>query len=218
MPLRKPYSRYLSYSGYLLLLLMCGALPLHAFGGGFTFMPQQFAAYEQSVLLWLHEYLSTALQTPALILHYIGKTQNAIILTAIAALLIAWRHKARYAALLILSAGLSAILMFLAKQFFNRPRPQLWPHIIVENGASFPSGHSTFSAAVATVFIISCWHTRHRYIALTVGILFALSMGLSRMLLGVHYPTDVLAGWATGTMTTLGIYITMRRRCLHLRF
>lgn len=209
-------SRYLSYSGYLLLLLM-GALPLHALGDNFIFMPQRLFAHEQSILLWFHEHLSATLQTPALILHYIGKTQNAIILTAIAALLIAWRYKVRYAALLILSAGLSAILMFLAKQFFNRPRPQLWPHIIVENGASFPSGHSTFSAAVATVFIISCWHTRHRHIALTVGILFALSMGLSRMLLGVHYPTDILAGWATGTMTTLGIYMAMCRY-LHLRF
>ena len=78
--------------------------------------------------------------------------------------------------------------------------------MIEETNFSFPSGHSTFSAAIAVMMIMLCSETPYRRVAWLIGIAFALSTGFSRVYLGVHYPTDVWAGWTNGTLTALLVY------------
>ena len=114
-----------------------------------------------------------------------------------------------------LSSLLPTLNMLLLKAWFERPRPQLWTHLVEEgnfsfpsghSNFSFPSGHSTFSAAVAVMLTVCFQHTPYRRAALSAGILFALLTGFSRIYLGVHYPSDVWAGWINGLLCALTAY------------
>ncbi|MFC6663182.1 phosphatase PAP2 family protein [Deinococcus multiflagellatus] len=97
------------------------------------------------------------------------------------------------------------------KRIFQRPRPELWPHLVTAPGASFPSGHSTVAAALAAVCVLLLWRTRWRWSALWLGAAYYGLMALSRVVLGVHYPTDVLAAGLTALVWVMATYLGLRR-------
>ena len=98
-----------------------------------------------------------------------------------------------------LSVGGAMGLNLLVKLSFARPRPTLWLSIKPAFYYSFPSGHAMGAAAVVTALGFLWWQHRGQGLAWALGLLFALGVGWSRMYLGVHYPSDVLAGW-TGSV------------------
>jgi membrane-associated phospholipid phosphatase len=71
----------------------------------------------------------------------------------------------------------------------------LWQQIVIEKGYSFPSGHAMISCALAITIMILCWPTRWRRLAIIGGTIYFILVGISRLYLGVHYPSDVLGGW-----------------------
>ena len=108
-----------------------------------------------------------------------------------------------HAALFLLVAVLGGLLLStLLKAGFDRPRPDLVPHGSIVTSASFPSGHSTLSAVVYLTLgaLIARFRPDPRVkvyvLMLAAGIAFI--VGVTRVYLGVHWPTDVLAGWAIG--------------------
>ena len=88
------------------------------------------------------------------------------------------------------------------KSLFDRPRPELVPHLMTAYFSSFPSGHSMMSAVVYGTLgsVLSTLVTRRRlkFYFLALAAIIAGMVGVSRVYLGVHYPTDVLAGWSAG--------------------
>jgi undecaprenyl-diphosphatase len=104
------------------------------------------------------------------------------------------------------AAALVAPVTALLKEFFGRVRPQF-----AEGGAryetlSFPSGHSSGVAALVTVVLVLAWPRLSgaaRRACVAAGGALALVVGLTRVLLGVHYPSDVVGGWALGLGWTL---------------
>jgi undecaprenyl-diphosphatase len=99
--------------------------------------------------------------------------------------------------------GGGILISSLAKEVFDRPRPELVPHGSIVHTASFPSGHSmmaavaflTLGALVARVLA----RRRLKAYVLSVAVLLTILVGVSRVYMGVHWPTDVLAGWLAGT-------------------
>ncbi len=100
----------------------------------------------------------------------------------------------------------SALLNLGAKQLFARARPTLWESIAPESSFSFPSGHAMGSMTLACVLVLLAWHTRWRWPVLAVSAIFVALVGLSRVYLGVHYPSDILAGWTAALVWTVGMY------------
>ena len=108
----------------------------------------------------------------------------------------------------VLAACLSgAVLSALLKDLFARPRPDLVPHGAYVLSASFPSGHALLSALVyltlATLVSRQLRQRRLRWHVMSVAVLLTLLVGASRVYLGVHWPSDVLAGWAIGAAWAL---------------
>ena len=88
------------------------------------------------------------------------------------------------------------------KAIAERPRPTVVPHLTDVITSSFPSGHTLLSAiiylSVGIAIAQSRVSSRSAFLVIGSAVLLTLSVGISRVYLGVHYPTDVLAGWAAG--------------------
>lgn len=107
------------------------------------------------------------------------------------------------AAVLVLIATLGGyVLSDTLKVFFHRPRPTIVPHLAPVVSASFPSGHSMLSSIVYLTLGVLLARTvaqrREKVYFIGVSLFLTFLIGLSRVYLGVHYPTDVLAGWSAG--------------------
>ncbi len=107
------------------------------------------------------------------------------------------------AVILVAAAAGAALAIALLKHHFMRLRPTAVEHLVTEDTWSFPSGHSLASAAVyltLSVVLAQQVTSRKGQVALIAGaFLLSFLIGVSRIYLGVHYPTDVLAGWSAGT-------------------
>jgi len=109
----------------------------------------------------------------------------------------------RGTALLVGGAVVSgAVLSALLKLGFDRPRPDLVAHLSHASSSSFPSGHAMLAAVTYLTLgvLLTRAHKQRRtkIIVMTYAIVLTVLIGLSRIYLGVHWPTDVMAGWALG--------------------
>jgi membrane-associated phospholipid phosphatase len=145
------------------------------------------------------------------------------VLATLATVLMVWRWRSRTPVLLMVIAAVGSLAMTIAgKDLIGRARP---PRSLAvppfESSPSFPSGH-TLNATVLTGIAVYLLlrrldSARSRAATVLAGVLFVLSMGLSRVFLGHHWLTDVVAGWALGlawvavVVTAHRLYLTVRR-------
>ena len=106
------------------------------------------------------------------------------------------------AALVVVSIGGGMLLSSVLKLLFARARPDLVPHAVDVFTASFPSGHATMTAAVyftlGALLMRVVPERRLKIFVMVAAVVIVLIVGVSRVYLGVHWPTDVLAGWCIG--------------------
>lgn len=120
------------------------------------------------------------------------------------------------AALLVVGSTVGGqILCFLLKGFFARPRPALVSGLTRAQLASFPSGHSMVAVVlyltIGAILAESMPRKRLKLYILSVAMVLAGLVGMSRIYLGVHYPTDVLAGWAAGLSWAMVCWLVAHR-------
>lgn len=122
----------------------------------------------------------------------------------------------KYATALFVAASVvgGATLGTLLKAIFARPRPELVPHLVEVTNASFPSGHAMNSAVVFLTLGALLARTQERWAVriylVAVAIVLTLLVGISRVFLGVHWPTDVVAGWCVGAAWATGCGLLAR--------
>ena len=123
-------------------------------------------------------------------------------------------RRPKRAGVIVLACAGGALLNAGLKALSARPRPEVVPHLTDVMSSSFPSGHSMVSAIVyLTLGVLLARREPKRVVQIyLIGVACVLSIGvgISRVYLGVHYPTDVLAGWAAGTAWAL-LWVTLER-------
>jgi undecaprenyl-diphosphatase len=127
------------------------------------------------------------------------------LLAAVAGLGVIWLigHRDKHGLVFLAAVSIGGtILTFGLKALYGRERPPFTTTYILESSPSFPSGHSLLTAAllpaVAIIFLRQERVSRIHKLFVSIGILLAIIVGISRVVLGAHYPTDVMAGWAAG--------------------
>lgn len=135
-----------------------------------------------------------------------GTVLTLVVLAAAGLLLV--RRRPLTAALVVAATASGGWLSAEAKLWVARPRPDLVDHLVPVTGLSFPSGHATNSAIVyLTLAGLLAQVERDRGVRgylLVVALLLVGAIGISRVYLGVHWPSDVLSGWSAGTLWALG--------------
>jgi undecaprenyl-diphosphatase len=168
---------------------------------------------ETRILLAIHEWASPALDAVFLLSHHLGTFWLCVPLAGAAA---AWnlRRGDRAEAALWVALGLSTyLLQEWVKLLVGRPRPLLWPPLVSVLTFSFPSGHA-LAAATFYPLLARAWaraRPGQSAAAYAAAAFMALYIGFGRLYLGVHWPTDVLAGWAIGATQSL-VAIRLRER------
>lgn len=153
-------------------------------------------AYDNQILTWLHHLASPGLNGVAITVTNLGSPQVIITATVALAITLYIRHQRRNMAILLSGLGGAALLNVILKIIFSRHRPTLWKSVLPETDFSFPSGHAMLSSALILCLIYILWPTKWRAAAIVAGIAYVLAVGLSRLYLGVHFPSDIIGGWS----------------------
>lgn len=158
---------------------------------------------------------SDALTAVVLVVTEIGAfwTMAGLILLITVAL---WWVSKRSAVFFLLASAGAGLLNLAAKLLVERPRPyvaEVVEAVYAAGGWSFPSGHAmgTMGFALSVYFVSRRLRPRIQWLALAFGLTLTGSVGASRIYLGVHYPSDVLAGWALGAAWVLVLYAWYRQ-------
>jgi undecaprenyl-diphosphatase len=199
----------LTRARWLLVLLFGVLLPLYGFGwlteaiwnrGGLD--------WDTPVLKWTHQHDSTGLEKILLFASQNGHVSMVLFFTvACAIVLLLWRRQKdeRFLALGVVGA---AAIVFLVKAAFYRVRPHFGaaPASGIDLGS--PSTHSMGTFVLSLVLALIAWPTRWRWPVIVVGSLYAISVALSRIYLGAHQVSDVLAAWtlALAWVSSLSVF------------
>lgn len=162
--------------------------------------------FDEPILRALHALAGDAFDRVAVFFSAIGYQWGVVPFDIVLIAILVWRRRLREGVFAGIAIGGSALLNLTTKQVFARHRPSLWASIAPETTFSFPSGHAMGSATLAWVLILLAWHTRRRLPVACAMTVFAAMVALSRVYLGVHYPSDILAGWAAASMWTVSVY------------
>jgi membrane-associated phospholipid phosphatase len=144
---------------------------------------------------------SPALVAVAIGLSNIGEPPVLITAGFLCALWLWWTRRGRLALILLLVTLVGRGLSELQKYEIARVRPDLEPHLVLVKTSSFPSGHSASSMIFGlTLALAFAAGTRWERPAIAFAILLSLLIGTSRVMLGVHWPSDVIGGWSFGLL------------------
>ncbi len=217
---RRPTTR--AEVGWLLGLLAAAAGLLAFWGIAAEMLEGETGAFDRAAMLALREPGDPSDPVGPRWLEEVARDVTAlgshVVLTAVTLAVVGYLAldgRRRAALLVAASVGGGMALSSALKLGFNRPRPELVPHAVEVYTLSFPSGHAMLSAVTYLTLgallmrVQARW--RLRAYVLSLAVLTTLLVGVSRVYLGVHWPTDVLAGWCVGTAWALLCWLVALR-------
>ncbi len=213
-------------TGSILILLLLAAALWAFFGIADEVIEGETHAFDEAVLLAMRAPGDVSDPIGPHWLEEMGRDASALggvavlgLMTLIVAGYLALQRHFSTMVFLLAAVGGGLGLSTVAKRFFDRPRPDLVPYDSLVFTASFPSGHSMMAAVTYLTLAALLARITPRAVVklyfLTVAVLLTAAVGISRVYLGVHWPSDVLAGWAAGAawaLLCLGVARWLERR------
>jgi len=161
-------------------------------------------ALDQQIYQALYAGRDPALVAIARVFTFFGEPTVLIIAGVVFASVMWWRGHLRTGLTLVAVTMAGRAVSELQKYEVARVRPALEPHLVLVKTSSFPSGHSASSMIFyLTVALLLTHRGRWRHLAAAGAVLMAVLIGLSRVMLGVHWPSDVIGGWVFGLLWVL---------------
>ena len=168
--------------------------------------------WDVAILEWIHSHATPERDRMAAWITDLGTWLGVVPITVFLVVSLLLRRKSAQALFVLLSMVGEWVLNYAAKAFYGRERPALWNSATRTMWFGFPSGHAMASMALATVVTFLTWRTRYRWPALALSVLFVLVVSGSRLYLGVHYPSDVLAAWLASLAWVVGLRLVLLPR------
>ncbi len=191
---------------------VCLLIPLSGFASLVGELHEKEAfPFDAPVLNMLHALATPTLDRFFALMSKLGYLWGLVPLDLMVLLLLALRRRFRDGLFFGIAVAGSAVLNIVGKNHFARIRPDLWLPLAPETTYSFPSGHAMASSTLGMALIILCWPTRWGWPITLASLVFVLLVGASRIYLGVHYPSDILAGWSASIAWVFGMYVLVDR-------
>ena len=163
-------------------------------------LDQEAFAFDKTILLWIHSFTNPTLDR---IMHGFTTLNNpefVSIVAGIALILLLWKRCYPEAKIFVIDCAGGVILSYGLKSVFGKTRPDLWQSAIEEVSFSYPSGHA-LGSTVLYGFLAYLFATRFPQFSWLIYLLAVFTIGaigLSRLYLGVHWPTDIIGGYGIG--------------------
>lgn len=166
--------------------------------------------WDDSILLAIHRFSRPQLDWLAVTLTDFGIYKGVIPVVGVLGTAMLVQQRWRSLLYILITITGSALLNRTAKELIHRVRPALWDSHQGLTNYAFPSGHAMSSMTLVAVVVIFTWGGRWRWLTLTLGSLFVALIAWTRMYLGVHYPSDILAGWTMAICWAIATYFIIR--------
>ncbi len=164
------------------------------------------------ILLGIHQWANPMLDRLMLSITRLGDPEVVVVIVIVGLGWLLWRQRWTEAKMLAIACLGALVLNQGLKLVFVRPRPLLWTRLIAETSYSFPSGHALGSLVLYGfwAYVLATRFPQSAKLIYTASVLIIGAIGLSRLYLGVHYPTDILAGYAIGLLWLMICIVMLR--------
>ncbi|MEM8720757.1 MAG: phosphatase PAP2 family protein [Cyanobacteria bacterium P01_G01_bin.39] len=157
-------------------------------------------AFDQTILLWIHSWANPVLDRLMQTITRLNDPDVVSIIAAVALISLLWQRCYPEAKIFVINCAGGVILSYGLKSVFGKVRPDLWQSAIEEVSFSYPSGHA-LGSTVLYGFLAYLFATRFPHLSLLIyliAIILIGIIGISRLYLGVHWPTDIIGGYGIG--------------------
>ena len=157
-------------------------------------------AFDKAILLWIHQFANPILDKIMLNVTRLGNPSTVVAITLVTLAILWWRRYYQEAKIFLLNCLGGAVLSYGLKLAFSKPRPQLWQLLISETSYSYPSGHALGSMVLYgfLAYLLGDRFPQYAKVFYLIAAILIAAIGLSRLYLGVHWPTDIIAGYGVG--------------------
>jgi membrane-associated phospholipid phosphatase len=166
--------------------------------------------WDQAILLEIHSTSQPILDRIALTITPLGVFYGVFPVATVIGTVLLYQRRWRSLTYLLVTLLGSALINRTVKVWLHRDRPSLWETFKPHTDFSFPSGHAMSSMSLVAALVILTWGTRWCKWAIGFGSIFVVTIAWTRLYLGVHFPSDILAGWMISLSWAIGVSLVIR--------
>lgn len=167
-------------------------------------------AWDRAILLAIHSTSHPVLDRIATTITPLGVFYGVFPVATVISIGLLYRQRWRSVTYLLVTLLGSALINRSAKVWLHRDRPMLWETLTPHTDFSFPSGHAMSSMSLVAALVILTWGSRWCGWVLVIGSSFVITIAWTRLYLGVHFPSDILAGWMISLVWSIGVSLIIR--------